>query len=218
MISSTVKDSLTLIVALLIVALLSCGAVTAASAEHPAQAVMQRFSDEALTTLRNNNQRLQENPEQIYGLMRKTVSEYVDFPRVARLVMGSHWRTASAQQRQDFTQEFSQYIVRFYAKAMEEFIINQGVPEEISITYLPFRAREDDRTVTVMTRLSAPNQRDIPVNYSLYQTDGSWKVYDVTVEGVSVVRNYRTTFNDEIRARGLDTVIESLRERNRSAA
>ncbi|MGF1525823.1 MAG: phospholipid-binding protein MlaC [Candidatus Competibacterales bacterium] len=187
---------------------------TVATATHPALEQMQNLADESITTLQRNEAELETNPSRVYGLMRDILNPYIDFPRMSRLVLGNHWRQASEVQRRDFTEAFSEFAVRFYAQAIADFIVEEGVPDDIAVEFMPFRAREDDRTVTVATLLKASDQTLVNVGYRLYQTGGRWMAFDVVVERVSVVRNYRNTFNQEIRRHGLDNLIQRLQERN----
>ena len=81
-----------------------------------------------------------------------------------------------------------------------------------------FHAEADARTVTVRTEIVQAGGQNIPVHYSLYNKAGSWKVYDITIDGVSLVTNYRTSFNDEIRQKGLDKLIARLSDMNSGKA
>jgi phospholipid transport system substrate-binding protein len=122
-------------------------------------------------------------------------------------VLGKYWRTATPAQRDRFTQEFRTLLVRTYAKSLSEYTDNK-------ITYLPMRGSPQQSEVKVRTEVEQPGGFPIPIDYDLYRKGDDWKVYDVTIDGVSLVTNYRTTFANQIREDGLDKLIATLADRN----
>jgi phospholipid transport system substrate-binding protein len=123
-------------------------------------------------------------------------------------VLGRYWRNATPKQRQEFTEQFRTLLVRTYAKSLSSYTDNK-------ITYLPFRSSPDQTDVKVRTEVDQPGGFPIPIDYDLYLKGDEWKVFDVTIDGVSLVTNYRTTFANQIRMDGLDKLISSLAERNK---
>jgi len=170
--------------------------------------LVRETSEQVLSRLRADRDELQKSPAKIYGLIEEFVLPHFDFPRMSRLVLGKHWRGASEEQRTRFTEEFRNLLVRTYGTALLQYT-------DQKIRYLPLRAEANATDVSVDTEIVQPQGPPIAVQYSLALTDGSWKVYDVVIEGVSLVINYRGSFGDLARDKGLDALIESLAKKNR---
>lgn len=147
----------------------------------------------------------------IYELVNEIVLPHFDFDRIARWVLGKHWRKASSEQQQRFTEEFRVLLVRTYASALNEYT-------EDSVSYLPLTSAPDAEELTVRSEVAQPGGFPVTINYDMYVKQGEWKVYDVAVDGVSLVANYRTTFSKEIRERGIDGLIDALAARNQQGS
>ena len=185
--------------------MLVSGALWAAA--KPPQEVIQDTSARMLSALRQNYAALKQDSSQIYGLVDKIVLPNFDFELMSRWVLGRAWQQASPEQRRRFTDEFRTLLVRTYAKALLEY-----ANEEVRVLPHPGAAEGNDTTVKTEVRLKAG--QPIQINYSMHLGNDAWKVYDVTVDGVSLVTNYRGTFATQIRDSGLDAVIADLRQRN----
>lgn len=136
---------------------------------------------------------------------------HMDFNRISALVLGKLWRQASPQQRADFKKEFQTLLVRTYSRAFVEF-------KDWSIRFLPLNMEDDAKKVIVKTEILQPGLQPIAVNYRMLLTKGHWKVYDIMIEGVSLVTNYRTSFKNEVSRTGsLQAVIDQLATRNTEA-
>jgi len=170
--------------------------------------LVRQTSEQVLSRLRADREGLQKSPAKIYGLIEELVLPHFDFERMSRLVLGKYWRRANAAQRTRFTEEFRNLLVRTYGTALLQYT-------DEKIRYLPLRAETNATDVSVDTEILQPQGLPIPVQYSLALTDGEWKVYDVVIEGVSLVINYRGSFGDLVRDKGLDGLIERLAEKNR---
>jgi len=196
---------------LLALFMVSFGAAQAAESQSP-QALVRSTSDQVLARLKADHDDLKAHPEKVYGLVEDLVLPHFDFHRIARWVLGKYSRRASRAQMEEFTKEFRMLLVRTYATALLQYTNQQ-------IDYLPLRMRPGATDVTVKTEIQQPGAFPIPIDYDLYRPDGSseWKVYDVSIDSVSLVGNYRTTFAGEIRDKGLDALIKSLARRNREA-
>ncbi len=138
------------------------------------------------------------------------IGEFVDMERVAVLVLGRHIRQATPAQRQQFVKEFRTLLVRTYTKAFQEYT-------DWHITFSPQISGEDPSRTIVRTTVHQPGQQPININYRMIKNrNGEWKVFDILIEGVSLVTNYRSTFNREIAQTGsIDGVIKMLVDRNR---
>lgn len=135
-----------------------------------------------------------------------------DFDLISSLVLGKLWKDASPAEKGAFKKEFQTLLIRTYSRAFIEF-------KEWSIRFLPINPEEDQRKVMVKTEVLQPGLQPIAVNYRmLYTNKGEWKVYDILIEGVSLVTNYRTSFKNEVERTGsLQEVINQLAKRNSEA-
>jgi phospholipid transport system substrate-binding protein len=177
------------------------------AAIQPPQQVVQDTSTQMLEALRKNREVLRQDPSRLYGLVDQIILPKFDFELISRWVLGRAWQQATPEQRRHFAEEFQTLLVRSYSNALLEY-----VDEEFQI--LPPRGAVSGNEATVRTEVRLRTGQPIQINYSMYLRDGAWKVIDVTVEGVSLVTNYRSTFASQIRSSGLDTVIADLRQRN----
>lgn len=184
--------------------LLSSG--SAAAAVRPPQEVVQETSARMIDALRQNRAALRQDSSRIYELVDQIVLPNFDFELMSRWVLGRAWQQASPEQRRRFTEEFRTLLVRTYAKALLEYS-----NEEVRVPPQPAASGSE---TTVRTEVQPKTGRPIQINYSMRLGDAGWKVYDVTVDGVSLVTNYRSTFTSQIRNSGLDAVIADLRQRN----
>ena len=164
-----------------------------------AQTIMDRIKEEQA--------QIDETPERLYQLVDEVVLPHFDFTKMSQWVLGKHWRKADKAQRERFVQEFRQLLVRTYAKALVD-----NVDQEID--YLPLRIKPEDTDVTVSTEIPQDGGFPIPINYSMYLKEGAWKVYDVNIDGISLVTNYRTSFSTEVRSNGIDGLIDKLAARS----
>ncbi|MDA1106925.1 MAG: ABC transporter substrate-binding protein [Proteobacteria bacterium] len=188
--------------------LLACAATTASyAAPDDAQAMVHQASDRMIAALKTEREAIKANPARLFTLVEEIVLPHFDFERMSRWVLGKHWRTASAAQRVQFVQEFRPLLVRTYATAMAEY-------RDQKIVYMPLKADAAADEVTIRSEVRTPGGPPIPVSYSAYMKGSEWKVYDVTIDGVSMAVNYRTTFSHEIRQGGLDALIDKLATRN----
>jgi phospholipid transport system substrate-binding protein len=176
-------------------------------ASMPADELVRETSERMLTALKNEHDAIKANPAKLYALTEEIILPHFDFERISSWVLGKYWREATPEQKNRFTQEFRNLLVRTYATAMLEY-------SDQEIKYLPFKADTGATTVTVRTEVVQPGGPAIPINYSLFVKEGEWKVYDVVVENTSLVANYRSSFANEIRQSGLDALIEKLASRN----
>jgi phospholipid transport system substrate-binding protein len=187
--------------------------VFAAAVDSPEQTVEQ-VTNQLLRKLRTAEDRLRGNPDEVRALIDNALAPHVDFPRMSRLVLGKHWRKASSQQKKDFIREFRGLLIRFYSGALASWLLDKSIPEDIDMTFLPTQT-PDEKRATVRTRVQSSGYSPVAINYSLYRHgDNAWKVYDVSVGGISVIMNYRTSFADQIRTRGVDGLIQQMAEKN----
>jgi phospholipid transport system substrate-binding protein len=190
----------------LVLALLLGAAAAWAQPEEPG-ALVRETSDRMLAVLKEQRDVIKAEPARLYGLVDEIVLPHFDFERMSRWVLGKHWRQASAEQQREFVNQFRTLLVRTYGTALLEYTDQQ-------VKFLPVRISADGRDATVRTEVVKPGAPAIPINYSMYLGDHGWKVYDVVIDGISLVSNYRTTFAAEIRNHGIDALIRRLADRN----
>ena len=181
-----------------------------ASAENMSepQTLVKNASAKMLKALEDNQAELEKSPEKIYSLVEDILMPYFDFEKMSKLALGKNWRQLDKEQRVQFVEEFRLLLIRTYSTAMLEY-----TNEEIRL--LPFRDDVSRKRVTVPMEVIQPAGPSMPMALSLFQNDSSeWKVYDVKIDGISLVTNYRSSFATEIRNKGVDSLISDLAERN----
>jgi phospholipid transport system substrate-binding protein len=176
------------------------------------QELIEDTSNKVTTALRENKAELQADNSKLYSLVHEIVLPHFDFNVMSRWVLGKYWRQATPEQRRQFVDEFRTLLVRSYAGALLEY-----ADEEITFPPSP-EVAEDAEKATVRSVVEPKGQASIPITYSLRRRDGTWKVYDVKVDGISLVINYRSTFANQIRDEGIDAVISDLEQRNAKGA
>ena len=183
-----------------------------ARAEMPEPDVLiKNTAQEVLAIVRQDKDIKAGNQKKILELVDAKVLPHFDFTRMTQLAVGKHWRTATPEQKQALTTEFRNLLVRTYTKA---FTVYSDQTVEIK----PFKMPPGATDVTIKTVIVKPGESSIPVDYSMEKTATGWKAYDLAVEGVSLVTNYRSTFSDEIQKAGIDGLIKTLVEKNQVAA
>ena len=150
-----------------------------------------------------NRKRLDSEREELYLIIDKTLSPYFQKRYAGRLVLNQHWKSASDNQRERFTEGLYQSLVRSYALTLLNFDVSQiTVLNNVTIT-------AETKKLTVKSEVMYQGEL-IPMNFSFGKFKEGWRFYDVKIEGVSYIKNYRNQFNAEINANGIDAVIERL--------
>tara|TARA_R110002111_G_scaffold40867_1_gene76192 strand:- start:328 stop:963 length:636 start_codon:yes stop_codon:yes gene_type:complete len=172
------------------------------------QAIVKDASDRMIQALKDNEDKIEQDPSFVYGLVDDILLPNFDFEKMSKLALGKNWRKANTAQRERFINEFRLLLVRTYSTAMLEF-----TDEEI--VFLPFRDDLAKKRVQVAMEILQAGGPSIPMALSMYLTkEDEWKVYDVKIDGISLVTNYRSTFATEIRNVGMDKLIDNLASRN----
>ncbi len=143
------------------------------------------------------------NKRELYALIDQELLPKFDTDYAGRLVLGKSWRNATPEQRKRFVDAFYNFLLRSYATAVLKF-------DQTQVRIFPERVPPRDGRAVVETQMRLPDGSMVPVNYAMHSTPGGWKAYDVRIEGVSYVQNYRNQFNAEVAARGLDALIRRL--------
>ena len=149
--------------------------------------------------------------EKTLAFVEEQVAPHFDFPRMARLAVGRAWRQATPDQRNQIVQEFRTLLVRSYAAAFTRF-------KGIKIEVLPLRPSDKPEWALVesVIKLPAAVAQPISLNYDMELTDGQWKVFDLQIDGASLIVNNRNIFQKEIQSSGIEGLIETLKQKNRA--
>jgi phospholipid transport system substrate-binding protein len=167
-------------------------------------------SNKMLTTLQEQRTQIKGHPERIVAIVDKLLLPYVDVETMTRGVLGKNWNETTPEQRKRFTNELTVLVVRTYAAAFEQYT-NQTVD---FLKPTPIGSNGDKIEIkTLIKQTGAPS---IPVNYRLMKKGDSWKVYDINVDGVSLVGSYRSQFGAQIAQKGIDKVTDAIAERNKA--
>jgi phospholipid transport system substrate-binding protein len=164
-----------------------------------------------LQALDANRAEYRKDPAKIDQLVDKIMLPHFDTQYAARLVLGRHWTTASAEQRARFVDAFYHSMLRNYGSALVDF-----TPDRLKV--LPYQGSADAPNATVRTQVRKNDGTMIAVNYSLRRTPEGWKAWDVVIEGVSYVKSFRDDFGSEIDQTGLDAVIRRLETQSAAPA
>lgn len=188
--------------------------VTAATeikaAELNAQELIKEASTQAIDALIERREELEQDKGRIYEFVEEFLLPHFDTNYIARMVLGRHGRQATPEERERFRDAFQEMLIRSYAASMLEY-------SDQEIVFLPYSEPGPDEDETIVrTEIEMSSGNAVSVDYSLRKTDNRWRVYDVTIDGISMVVNYRGTINSEIRRlNGVGPLIERIEERNR---
>jgi phospholipid transport system substrate-binding protein len=182
----------------------------AAFAVESPDALVKRTAEDVLAAVKSDSDIQAGDQAKIFALAEEKILPNFNFPRVSRLVLGKNWTRATPAQQSSFQAEFRTLLLRTYATALSKY-------KDQTIEYLPLRMKDEAKTVSVKTKILQKGGQPIGVDYSLAREGDTWKVYDIVIEGVSLVTNYRGQFSQEIRQNGLDSLIKKLTEKNTAA-
>ena len=147
------------------------------------------------------------NQKKILALVDAKVLPNFDFERMTRMAVGKGWRGATPEQKKTLVSEFRNLLVRTYANAFTRF-------QDQTVEVKPIKMSSGADEVTVKTLILKPGAQSIAVDYEMEKTAEGWKVFDLTVEGASLVTTYRSTFSDQVQQAGIDGLIKMLADKN----
>lgn len=182
----------------------------AAFAEVSPEALVKQTAEDVISVIKNDKEIQAGNKQKIYALAEEKILPNFDFDRVCKLVLGKNWRTATPEQQATFQKEFRSLLLRTYSTALGKY-------KNQTIQYKPTVMDNESGVATVKTEIVQPSGPPIAVDYSLGKTEANWKVFDIVIENVSLVTNYRSQFGTEIRQNGLDSLNKKLADKNRAA-
>ncbi len=184
--------------------LLFIAAFTSMAAAIGPDELIKQTSEKVLSALDENKEKYKDQPEELFKLVNDIILPHLDFRAMSKLALGKNWRKASHEQQDRFVDAFKTMLIRTYSKSLTEYAGQQ-------ITFLPYRPpAEGKRTTKVKTVIDQGTGPDIPIIYSLRIKNDIWKVYDIKIDGISLVTNYRHSFASDIHKVGMDGLIEQL--------
>ena len=179
----------------------------ALAADTPPDVLARSTTQEVLAILKQDQEIKSGNMNKVYQLVEAKILPNFDFNRMTQLAVGKYWPRATAQQKQALVTQFRNLLVRTYSSSLTAFT-NQ------TVEFRPLSMKPDDTDVTVHSEIRQPGGQPIPIDYSMYKTSFGWKVYDVAIDGVSLVTNYRASFASTIRQKGIDGLIKTLADQS----
>ena len=179
--------------------LLACIAAPGMAADSPNDIITSAV-DELAAAFEGRQEELAKDPEELKKVIDPILLPRFDRAYAAQLVLGKHWRSASAEQRERFIDAFYGAMLAKYADGVAEF-------DKDRVKVLPYRGDDKQKRTTVRTMVRLNDGTDAPVNYGLVKRDDGWKIFDVTIEGVSYIRNFRAELDSEISSSSLEDVI-----------
>ncbi len=186
--------------------LLTAGFARADATESPVE-MLKRTSDEVIAVLHDKRAEIEKDPDMVYQLVDQYILPHLDDVTMAKLALGKSWRKASKAEKIQFVDEFRTLLVRTYSKSLQEF-------SDQKINFFPTDAKNGKAMVkSEVIQSGGPR---IPVSYRMRVKDNAWKVYDISIDGISLVTSYRGTFTQEVRKGGMAGLLKMLADKNAS--
>ncbi len=189
--------------------LLTSGAAALAQVLAP-DVLARNTTNDVIQIVRQDRDIRSGDTRKIYALVEAKILPHFDFRQMTQLAVGRNWQRATPEQQQRLTDEFRTLLVRTYAASISSVA-------DYRIDFKPLRMRPADTDVTVSTEVTRPGSAPVTIDYRMERQADGWKVYDVLVDGVSLVTTYRNSFNTEVRKGGINGLIAALERRNRTA-
>jgi phospholipid transport system substrate-binding protein len=186
---------------------LSMGSASA-SAEIAPDVLARSVTDEVMTIVRADKEQGSSAPR-LAQLVEAKVLPHFNFTHMTQLALGRNWRQASPEQQKLLIDEFRALLVRTYTTALMQY-------RQQTVDYRPVRSAPTDTEVIVKSLIKQPAGQPVTIDYNMEKLGDTWKVYDVRIEGISLVENYRSTFHSEIQKNGMDGLIKALADKNKA--
>jgi phospholipid transport system substrate-binding protein len=172
--------------------------------------LVRKTTEEIIRLIKANRTAYSQDVTKLYAMVEQKVLPHFDFERMSQWILGRYWRQANEGQRARFIKEFRELLVRTYATALLNYTDQE-------VVYAPFSGKPEDEEAVVKTEIKqAGGGLNIPIQYAFYhkKSDG-WKVYDLVIDGVSLVVNYRATYAGKLKQEGIDAVVASIAAKNK---
>ncbi len=173
--------------------------------------LLKGISNQVIKILVDDADQLKANPDKVYSIVNNYILPHLDAITMAKLALGKNWRKASRAQKLEFVNEFRTLLVRTYSKSLLEF-------KNQRISFSPVELPEGAKIVSVRAKVSQPGGPSIPLAYRMRLKNNAWKVYDISIDGISLVTSYRGTFTQQVRRGGISGLLIYLRSKNNAAA
>lgn len=195
-----------------VLVLVCCAAGVAHAAVSAPDALIRNTVDEVISVIKQDKDIQAGDEKKILALVDAKVLPHFDFMRMTQLAVGKYWRTATPEQKQALVTEFRNMLVRTYTKVFTVY-------RDQTVDVKPFKMAPDTNDeATVKTIISKPGSQLTLVDYEMKKAADGWKVFDISIEGVSMVMSYRGTFASKIQESGIDGLIKTLSDKNVNAA
>ena len=185
-------------------------APAARAADETPDGLIKRVSAEVLDNIKSDKSVQAGDMTKVMSLVDSQIMPHVNFTRMTASAVGRNWRQATPDQQKKLQDEFKTLLIRTYSGALAQV-------KDQTINVKPLRAAAVDTEVVVRTEIMGRGD-PVPLDYRMEKTATGWKIYDLNVLNIWLVETYRTQFAQEISAKGLDGLISSLSERNKSNA
>lgn len=182
-------------------------AAAPATSPEAAMQMVQNTADTVIKEIAAQQDAVQKDSSALLGIVKKTLLPHVDSERMSRLVLGRYWRTATAAQKSEFTEQFQQLLVRTYAGPLSK-LGNQ------TIKVTGTKPGPETGELVVESELIGGDMGKVPVNYRVALVNGQWQAFDVVIDGISLINNYRGSFAEVIQRKGMDGLISTLKSQN----
>jgi len=182
---------------------------SAVQAQEAPDVLVKKVTEEVLDIIRKDKDIQNGSAKKVIELVDAKVIPHFNFKHMTALAVGKDWRKASPQQQEQLAVEFKTLLVRTYSNALTGY-------KNQKVVYKPFKMNAGDVDVLVRTEVQQPGNKPVQLDYSLEKLDAGWKVYDVSVAGISLVTNYREQFGQEVRNGGIDGLIKAISTKNKS--
>lgn len=167
--------------------------------------MLEQTAQQIIQSLKSHQDSLQNNPKIIHQAIQTYLLPHIDVEGMSRSVLGRQaWMKATVAERAAFSQEFTQLVIRTYAAPLAQY-------SGETISFSPVRGNLDGRFIRVNSIIMRPNGQRIPLSYNLVAKSGSWKIYDLNVEGVSLLQSFRTQFSNILQQGNMRVLLEQMR-------
>jgi phospholipid transport system substrate-binding protein len=182
-------------------------ALSVSAQEMKPDELVKKVTDEILAAVKSDKQLAAGDKQKALKLAEEKVMPHIDFQEATRLAVGRSWREASKEQKEKLTSEFRRMLVRTYSSAISAY-------EGQTMKVQPVHMKAGETDVTVHNQYIRPGGKPVQLDYQMHKTSEGWKIYDIIVEGVSLVLTYRSEFDAVVKQQGVDGLIKRLAEKN----
>jgi phospholipid transport system substrate-binding protein len=172
--------------------------------------LVKKMTSDVMTAIKTDKQLAAGDRQKALKLAEEKILPHIDFEEAARLAVGRAWRDATPEQRKKLVEEFRSMLVRTYSNALQGY-------EGQEMKVLPSRVKPGESEATVRNQFTRAGGKPVPIDYQMRKTGSGWKIYDITVEGISLVLTYRSEFDQVVKQEGIDGLIKRLASKNEPA-